>query len=340
MENFLTDPDYEVIRRNVIGLTQNENLKICLPFELDSIIFSGLLMKYSSGNAYLSFSSTEGCDLLLRNEASGRWIEFPNIGKYFLGKTSFSSLFSLSVNDILPILTGMMASAIQERRQLTETEKKMVESSQSLGVSVENSFKIPNYKQLPLFVSIMLSIDPYLPELTGNRENSIKLVKELGENETSKLEELNETQRNTLAFRMLASMSKYRQATSEDIIVSRIFLMEYDILEMAFASLLSLDFHGPNRILEMVFNPSFAETMIDEFRSHAMKGFFFDIRDEKNVYKVETNLKSPQLAHLIALQQKGKSKPVVIVDGGKMFSTKFFFPQLKSNGLMRIDNVN
>lgn len=79
----------------------------------------------------------------------------------------------------------------------------------------------------------MLSIDPYLPELTGNRENSIKLVKELGENETSKLEELNETQRNTLAFRMLASMSKYRQATSEDIIVSRIFLMEYDILEMA-----------------------------------------------------------------------------------------------------------
>ncbi|WP_054845084.1 hypothetical protein [Sulfuracidifex tepidarius] len=213
MENFLSEPDYNEIRNGIIALTQKENTLICAnSFDVDSLILSSLIMKYSSGYAFISFSPSEQCDLFLRNETAGRWIEVQS-KKYFIGKTSFSSFFSLSVNDILSILTGIMTSAVQERRQLSEIEKNLVMNSQSLGVTIENNLKIPNYKQLPLSISLMLSLDPYLPEITGNRVNAMKLVKELGGGETLKLEELNETQLNTLLFRIIGSMSKYSQAT-------------------------------------------------------------------------------------------------------------------------------
>ncbi|WP_054845085.1 hypothetical protein [Sulfuracidifex tepidarius] len=116
--------------------------------------------------------------------------------------------------------------------------------------------------------------------------------------------------------------------------------MEYDLLEMAFVSLYELDVHGADRIVEMVFNPSFVEVMIDEFRSNAIRGFSFNIKEGKNVYKVETSLTSPQLAHLVILQQKMKSKPVVIVQDNKNFSSKFFFPKLDGKGLIQVDGID
>ncbi len=340
MENFLSEPDYNEIRNNIIALTQKEEVLICTnSFDVDSLTLSSLVMKYSSGYTFISFSSSEQCDLVLRNETAGRWIEVQS-KKYFVGKTSFSSFFSLSVNDLLSILTGVMTSAVQERRQLSEIEKNLIMNSQSLGVTIENNLKIPNYKQLPLSISLMLSLDPYLPDISGNRVNAIKLVKELGGDEALKLEDLNETQLNTLMFRILGSMSKYTQATRDDVIASRIFYMEYDLLEMVFVSLYELDVHGAGKIIEMVFNPSFAEVMVDEFRSNAIKGFSFNVKEGKSIYKVETSLMSPQLAHLVILQQKMKNKPVVVVQGDKKFSSKFFFPELDGKGLAQVDGVD
>ncbi len=340
MENFLSEPDYNEIRNNIIGLTQKEDVLICSnSFNLDSLIISSLVMKYSNGVSFLSFENTEGCDLLLKNEPAGRWLEMGS-RKYYLGNTSFSSVFSLSMDDVLPILTGVLGSALQERRQLTDIEKSLIQNSDTLGVTIETNLKIPAYKQLPLFVSVMLSIDPYIPDMTGSRENSVKLVRDLGVNETTKLEELNDAQLNSLIYRIVASVSKYRQYTGNELKVTRIFFMEYDLLEVVFASLYHMDIYGSKSIFEMVFNPSFAEVMIDEFRSQAMKGFSFNVREEKNVYVVDTQLMSPQLAHLVAIQMKSKSKPVLIARGNKYFSSRFFFPKRSEEGLVQVDDVN
>ncbi len=337
MESFIKDPNPEEGLKLIESLYNEKSLCVKIPYTPDSIIFSSLIMKYFNGDFAISFSSD--CEVQLIQNEQGKWISRKD-KQVFLGNSAFSSILPLSKEDLLPILSGIFTSTFLERRKNTEWENSIIEKAKTMGTTVEKNIKIPAYNELPLFLSLMLSFDPYLPQITGNRENSINFIKELGVNETTKLSELNETQLNTFLYKIMTIAIKLNPRISrDDIITDRIFYLNYDLLEISLALTYFMDIVGSKYLIQYSLNPSIIGIFIDKFRENIAKGFKLDIIDNKGKYYIiESDLKSPTLISIILQQiEKNKINKAIVIKDNNIYITSRYFLSSEEEGLVKVD---
>ncbi|AWR99828.1 hypothetical protein [Metallosphaera hakonensis] len=327
MENFLRDPMPEEASKLISSFYSQRSLCVRGPYDTDYAIFAGLLTKYFKGEIGVSFNSQ--CRIGLEKREIGNFLVVED-KEIYIGNTSFTSLLPLTVEDLVPILAGISSDSILYRRKLSDWEVNLLRKAENLGVTWEKSLKIPGYKDVPLFLSLTYSLDPFVPEISGNRENSLKLVRELGGNEFTKLEELDEGQLNTLIFKLISLIVKINPKVSrDDLLVDRYYFLSYDFLELGLVSLYTLDRLGYPGLLDLTLDPSLFITAVQGYREALAKGFTYDVREEKGRYVVDTQLQSPLLVY-VALRQLGKvkgNKPVVVSDGGKIITSRFFGKQ-------------
>ncbi|BDB97192.1 single-stranded DNA exonuclease [Saccharolobus caldissimus] len=343
MEVFLGEPNHQEIREFVRNIQPKDNLCISTYYSPDPILFSYIISKYIKNLFILSFNS-KNCEIELKMDNNGKWLlDNKNGKKYFLGQNSYCSYLSITTDDVLPTLTGIISSTIVERRKLTEWELNIIKDLGNLGVIVEKNLKIPGYKTLPLFLSLMLSIDPYIPGLTGNRENTINMIKEINLNEVTRLDELNESQLNTLLFRIISLIIKENPKFSrDDIITERVFYLDYDILELAFSAIYFFDTIGSSELLQLSLSSSYAEILIDKFRQTFSKGFTLNLIDSKqSYYLIEAkNFDSPLMAQLIFLQLQKirKDKIIILKRGDNYYTSRYFIKIHDREGVVKIDD--
>ena len=336
MENYLKEqtPDKQIASEII---SSSKCIKV--PYNPDAIIFSFLVSKYSSEEFSLTFK--EECPVKLSITPTGRVIKM--FGReYNIGNNSFSSIFPISVDDLIPILAGMFSSIVLERRQMTEYESNVVSQMEKFGVTVEKNVKIPNYKNLPLFSSLTMSIDPYIPGISGNREEAIKALKEIGISETDRLEDLDEAKINTLLMKIASIVMKFNpRFDRNDLITDRVYYMEYDTLELAFSVLYFLDLKGVGDLFQLVYTPNYAETLVTKFRNEMVKGFKINgINETSQYYLVDSTLKSPILLQLIFLQQGRvrRDKPIYVKLEDGVYTSRYFL-DLGKEGLVKVDTV-
>ncbi len=342
METFLGEPNNEEIKEYVRTLQTRDILCIRTYYSPDPLVFSYVISKYIKNKTLITFKSS--CDVELKQDSKGKWIIDNTIKKhYYLGNNAFSSYLIINNDDILSILTGVISSTIIERRRLSEWELSVIKSLEQFGVIIEKNLRVPNFKVLPLFLSLMLSLDPFIPTISGDRENSIKLMKEINANETTKLEDLDENQLNTLLYRLVSLIIKENpKFNRDDIVTDRIFYLDYDTLELSFSLIYSFDTFGSGEIAQFVTTPSYAEVLLDRFRSTLGKGFSLQLQNiTKSYYIVNTNnFTSPLLTQLILLQlQKIKRDKTVVLKIGNNYYTSGYFEQSgRAEGLIKIDD--
>ena len=340
MENYLKEPNPDKQITSEIIASKVRCIKA--PYNPDAIIFSFLISKYANSEGDEFALSIRGeCPVKLEIAPSGRVITIFD-KQYNIGQTSFSSLFPISVDDLIPILAGMFSSLVLERRPLTEYERNVLSQMENLGVSVEKNIKIPNYKHLPLFSSLTMSIDPYIPDMTGNREDTIKALDELGIEATDKLEDLDEAKLNTLMMRIASSVMKVNPKFDRtDLITDRVYYMEYDTLELAFTTLYFLDVRGIGDLFQLVYTPNYAETLITKFRDDMAKGFKINgLTETTQYYVVDSTLRSPILLQLIFIQQGRvrRDKPIFIKTQEGLFTSRYFYVNSGKEGLIRVED--
>ncbi|MEM3269777.1 MAG: single-stranded DNA exonuclease [Saccharolobus sp.] len=342
MEAFLGEPKNQEVKEYVMNLQSKDSLCISANYTPEQILFSYIISKYTKDIYILSFESKD-CDVQLKVDSSGRWI-IDNINKkyYFVGQNSYCSYLSISNDELLPTLTCIMLSIIMDRRPFTQWELDLIKNLEKFGIIVEKNLKIPNYKQLPLFLSLMLSLDPFIPSITGNRENAIKIIKEVNLNEISKLEDLNENQLNTLLFKIISLITKENvKFARDDIITDRIYYLDYDTLELAFSALYAFDVIGTNELLQLVLSPSYAEILENRYKQKLSKGFSLNLIDSKqSYYLIEAkNFESPLIAQLVFLQLQKirRDKMVVLKIGDELYTSRYFINS-KKEGLIKLDN--
>ncbi|AWR97653.1 single-stranded DNA exonuclease [Acidianus sulfidivorans JP7] len=339
MESFIKTPNPEEAKKLIETIDKNEEFCIRIPYSPDAIVFASLLAKYSDRNFGISFSNN--CKIELQTNSYGKSIKIDD-KEIFIGNSSFSSLLPITVEDIIPIISGITSDCILTKRNYTEWELQVFNNMTNLGVKIEKNLKIPSYNELPLFLSLMESFDPYIPGITGNRENSIKAVTELGVNELVKLDELNEAQLNTLLFKITSSIMKINPKISrDDIITDRVFYLNYDSLELAFAIIYFLDTNGSKAIVNFALNPSLGDTFKEKIREKITKGFNVSIVEEnKKYYIIDSNLDSPKLLQIILLQDQNikKDKPIAIKKSDNKIYTSRFFVNTLEEGLIQIES--
>ncbi|BBL48030.1 hypothetical protein [Metallosphaera sedula] len=322
MENFLRDPAPEEASRLISSIYSRRSLCVRGPYDPDFAIFSSLISKYFKGEIGVSFSSS--CDVTLDKRDTGSFLMLDG-NEVYVGFSSFTSLLPLTIDDLVPMLAGISSDLILYRRRPSPWEENLLIKAQDLGVTEEKSLKIPGYREIPLFLSLSYSLDPYIPEISGNRENSLKLVKEIGGNEFTKLGELDESQLNTLVFRLISLLVKLNPKIDRDeLVVKRYFFHSYDFLELGFVSIYLLDRIGYPGLFDLALNPSLFGASLELYRESLSHGFSLDVVEEKNRYLVNTSLGSPMLAHVILRQLGKKGKPVYVNDGNRVFTSKFF----------------
>ncbi|NON62352.1 hypothetical protein [Acidianus sp. RZ1] len=325
MESYIKDPSPEEAKKLIESINRNKEICISTPYDPDAMMFSALILKYMESQAGVSFSSTD-CEVTVAITPQGRTIKYNN-SEVFIGQSALTSVLPFTAEDILPILAGIGSSVFLERRRLTEWEISMLKKAENLGITIEKNFRIPSYKELPLFLSLMESIDLFIPEITGNRDNAIRAVKELGVDELTKLEELNETQLNTLLFKIITLIMKFNSKVNRDDIISdRVFYLNYDLIELGVVTTYFMDVVGSKIILQSALSPSIFSILIEKFRNELSKGFSFDLTEDKKFYIVEGNLKSPKIAQVILLQLQKikKEKPIAIKIKNELLTSRFF----------------
>ncbi|AEB94509.1 MAG: hypothetical protein QXR57_07745 [Metallosphaera sp.] len=324
MENFLRDPAPEAASKLLSQIYTRREICVSGPYDPDFTIFAGLIAKYFKGDMGFSFSSE--CEVRAEKRESGNFLVIDGSETY-LGNSSFSSLHPLTSEDLVPILAGISSDALLYRRGLTNWEENLLLKAEELGVSSERTLNVPGYHEIPLFLSLTYSVNLSIPDITGNRENSLKLVNELGGNEFTKLSELDESQLNSLIFRLISLISKFNPKISrEDLITPRYLYHSYDSLELGLVSVYVLDRRGYQALFDLTLNHSLYGVMIASFREVLGRGFSFEVKEEADKYVVNSQLESPLLAYL-ALKQQGKirgRKPVYVVNGDKVFTSRFF----------------
>ncbi|WP_338600085.1 single-stranded DNA exonuclease [Sulfolobus tengchongensis] len=343
MEVFLGEPNNQEIREVVRNLYLKDYLCISTYYSLEPLLFSYIISK-NIKNAFMISYQSEECEIQLKFDANGKWIiDNKNKKRYFLGQNSYCSYLSINTDDILPIVSCILTSMTIDRRSLSEWELSMLKELEKFGLFFEKNLRIPGYKHLPLFLSLMFSLDPYIPNITGNRENTLNLIKEINANEISKLEDLNENQLNTLLFKIISAIVKENpKFTRDDIIADRIFYLDYDLLELTFALIYSFDTIGSTELMQLGLSSSYAEILINRFRQTFSKGFSVNLVDTKQTYYIieVTNFNSPLLAQLILLQLQKirRDKIIVLKERDKLYTSRYFLPQLKKEGLIQIDD--
>ncbi|BDC19732.1 single-stranded DNA exonuclease [Acidianus sp. HS-5] len=339
MENFIKEPTLEEAKKLIESINKEESICIKIPYNVDAILSASLILKYMEKSSAISFSSTN-CELEFIQNNGGKSIRFKNT-EVFIGNSSFSSVIPITTDDILPILTGISSDAILERRNFTDWEVSVMKNSENLGVTIEKNLKIPSYHNAPIFLSLIESFDPYIPTITGNRENSISLINEIGIDELSKLTELNEGTLNTLIFKVVSLIMKINpKVTRDDIITDRVFYLDYDSLELAFSFIYFLDNLGSKILVDFALNPPIARILINKFREIISKGFSIGaINEDKKFFIVDSNLKSPTLLQIILLQEQKirKDKPIAIKDGNKLLSSRYFI-NTEKEGLIEVES--
>lgn len=341
MELFLGEPNNQEIREVVRNIYSKDSLCLSVYYSIEPILFSFIISKNTKNSFILSFIPEE-CETQIRLDSNGKWI-IDDKKKYFLGQNSFCSYLPITAEDVLPITSCIVTSTIVDRRPFSEWELEIIKEMEKFDITNEKNLKIPAYKTLPLFLSLMFSLDPYIPSISGNRENTINLIKEINTSEIAKLEDLNESQLNTLLFRIISTIVKENpKFTRDDIITDRFFYLDYDILELAFSLIYSFDTIGSNEILQFVLSSSYAEALISRFRQTLSKGFSINLVENKqSYYIVETvNFNSPFLVQIILLQLQKirRDKMIVIKDNDKLYTSRFFIPSIKKEGLIKIDD--
>lgn len=340
MEAFLKDNDVENAKKVLVSIMGKDFACVKTRYAPDPLIASFLLAKNSKGDIAITFSDTANCDIELRDLRGDRYIVYGGNNIIHLYDTSFSSLFPLSLDDLIPILAGIFSSVVLERRPLTDYEKTVLQNAQNLGVLIEKGLKVPSYKALPAFISLILSLDPFIPGITGNREGTIKMIKELDIDETTPIVEMKEEKLNSLIYRIVSSIINYNPKFSrDDLITDRVFYLEFDTLELAFATLYFFDIKGSSSLFQLVSSPSYAENMILTFREKLSKGFSVgDVVEDKEGYIVKSTLDSPLLTQLILLQlQKVKKDKKIFLDiNGEIFTSRYFLLG-ENEGLIKVD---
>ncbi len=258
---------------------------------------------------------------------------------YYIGKTSFTSLLEPSEEDVIPFATALLFSLTFDRRNPSDIEARRIEALKGFGMEVETGPKLLSYQELPLFTSLTITIDPYVPDVSGNRNGAESVLRELKIDLTSKFNELNEAQKNSLLYRLVVSAQRFNpNITSKDVITDRFFVRGLDLLELTFSSMLALDLVGASAIYELVMNPEFATALVNMYREELGKGFVIgEVSERGNTIYVDTNLKSPLLVRQI-LVQGGKvkgDKVIAIKNGDKAFTSRFFMESDKE-GLIRV----
>ncbi|QKQ99475.1 hypothetical protein GWK48_02865 [Metallosphaera tengchongensis] len=324
MENFLRDPVPEEASKQLSAIYSERQTCLKGPFDPDFLIFSSLISKYFKGDIGVSFK--EPCPLRAERRENGNYLVYKD-AEYYLGPSSFSSLLPLTLDDLVPILSGISSDLILRRRKLTEWERKVLNNAERLNLKVEKSLRLPGYNEVPLFLSIYYSLDPFIPEISGNRENSLKLVREIGGNEFTKLGDLDEAQLNSLIFRLISSISRLNpKVTRDDLIEERFFFGNFDFLELGFLSIFLMDLYGYPGLFRLASEPSYPSEMVVVYRETLSRGLTLSLQDSKDYYLVETSLPSPTLLYLIA-KQLGKikvEKPVVAKVGDKLIPSRYF----------------
>ncbi|BFH72664.1 hypothetical protein SJAV_06080 [Sulfurisphaera javensis] len=341
MENFLKEPNKDELRQLASRILSESETCIRISYTPDDLIFAFLVLKYGKQNS-ISFTSNE-CKIELITNDAGKIIKINN-QQFYIGRNAFTSIFPVSTDDVLPILAGITTSMILERRNYTELELDIINNDLvKLGVITEKNLKIPNYKSLPLFFSLMLSFDPYIPEVTGNRENSIKMLKEINISETDRLEDIDEAKLNSLVYKIISNTLKINPRFSrENLITDRAYYLEYDSLELALSLIYFLDLKGSGDLFQFTISPNYAETIIYKFRDELSKGFFIkNVEETNNYYIVETNLKSPLLIQLILLQMNKikRNKPIIIKLPEGFFTSRTQVLKIKE-GLNKVEDLN
>ena len=276
--------------------------------------------------------------MILARNREGNSVTF-NKTTYYIGKSSFTSLLEPSKEDAVPYLNGIMFSMTYDRRNPSELEGKRLEALKSIGVEGETGPKFLSYRDLPLFTSLTITVDPYIPEVSGNRNGTEGVLKELKIDLTSKFVELTDAQKNSLLYRLIVSIQKVNPSiTSSDIITERYFIDGIDSLELAYASMLALDLIGSPTIYELVVNPSFAKSLISLYREEMGKGFYLgEVTEKGNTIYVATNLRSPLIVRQVLIQTgKLKGEKVVVVKNGERAFTSRFFMKGEKEGLTTV----
>ena len=307
-------------------------------YDVDSLTFAFLIAKRSGSPLAVSFSEDNDCEVILTRNRERNSVTF-NKTTYYIGKSSFTSLLEPSREDVVPYLNGILFSITYDRRNPSEIEAKRLEALKSMGVEVETGPKFLSYRDLPLFTSLTITVDPYVPEVSGNRNGAEGVLKELKIDLTSKFVELTDAQKNSLLYRLVVSIQKVNPSiASSDIITERYLVDGIDSLELAYASMLALDLIGSPAIYELVVNPSFAKALISLYREEMGKGFYLgEVTERGNTVYVTTNLRSPLIARQILVQTgKLKGEKVVAVRNGERAFTSRFFMKGEKEGLTRV----
>jgi hypothetical protein len=340
MEKYLGEPPKEKVDE-FYGRALKSVSCVKATYDIDSLLFAFVLSAQSNRQTAITFGKGENCELSLAKGKDGGRRAILEGDELILGKSSFSSLVPVKADLVLPVLLGIFSSSVMERRQLTQLEEARLEEAiqASKDLTVEEGFKLPNYKHLPLFSSLTLSIDPYFPGISGNRQGAEAVLRELKIDLTATLESLSEAQRNSLGYRLVLTAQKHNPTfNNSDLIGKRAFLGDLDILELTFASMYVLDTLGSGYLFQTVHDPSFAEVLVHVFRDEVGRGFSIEsFAERNNAVVVETNLRSPLLVRQILLQT-GKLRPdkVVAVSVGNEAYTSRYFVSSGREGLIRI----
>ncbi|MGC9105222.1 MAG: single-stranded DNA exonuclease [Thermoprotei archaeon] len=340
MEKYLSEPPKEKVDE-FYGRVLKSVSCVKATYDIDSLLFAFILSTQGNRQTAITFGKGENCELsLVKGKDGGKRVILEG-DELILGRSSFSSLVPVNSGLVLPILLGMFASSVMERRQLTQLEEARLEEATqaSRDLTVEDGFKLPNYKHLPLFSSLTLSIDPYFPGISGNRQGAEAVLRELKIDLTANLESLSDAQKNSLGYRLVLTAQKHNPTFSNsDLFGRRAFLKDLDLLELTFASMYVLDTLGPGYLFQTVNDPHFAEVLVHIFRDEVGRGFKIDaVTERNNAVVVETNLKSPLLVRQILLQA-GKLRPdkVVAISVGSEVYTSRYFTNSGKEGLIRI----
>jgi len=318
-------------------LTSVKSTCLKINYDLDSLLFAYVMSK-NKENFYITFSTNCPNQLVKRENNKFLIIEGSEVN---IGKNAFCSL--LSLENLLEVLIGITYSSIFERRPFTEDEKNIINESKKYGAIVENNVKFINYKELPIFLSLILTIDPYILGVSGNKNAALSIIKELGISETARIEEIDEPKLNSLLFRIISNILKYNSKfTRDDLFSDRIYYEKYDILELTFALAYSLDTIGSSEVFKFVYYNKYGDVILDRYRRELTKGFEIrDFEDKGSYYIVTSELKSPLLLSLI-LRQLGKiksEKPLYIKINNELYTSRYFVKSLKE-GLMKIEGKN
>ncbi|BBD73948.1 hypothetical protein HS1genome_2337 [Sulfodiicoccus acidiphilus] len=321
MENFIAPTQEEQAREAISHLKNVELVKLSIPYDPDAMTFSFLVSKLVKRTS-ISWRGTEGDVILRKGERKTIMISGT---VYDIGRSSFSSLVPVSFEDVEAQLAAFSASWMIERREATQWELKIVRGMEKGGVKVEKGLRLPAYNDIPLYSSILMSVNPLLMSISGNREASLKLVKEVGGDETTYLRDLSEE-------RLKRLVEKLSQFTNEQLISTRIFVNEKDVMELGLGLLYFFDVEGSTVPFRIVHVSGYSRYLISRYRRELVGGFQLECRKEGGTLVVKTGLRSPLFAE-VACPEKGEQ--VLLETPSGLFSSRYFL-EFEGEGLVRV----